>query len=195
MCSPSVFAKSLPLVVSHIRDRVVQNGLFPAVTSVLNPGAQAAWSPEAGFCWPALAALCPTLSSSSGTPTATLPAVLPAVLSMLVILSPLGGAIPAPPPVTFTLAVVLTLSLRGLVFASLGLRSRTKRSNSLILLFKASFSRFTVSNSCRWNAVSSYLEVTDIMLGDIVSVGPEPGVACACDGACEDAPVADRKWK
>jgi hypothetical protein len=54
---------------------------------------------------------------------------------------------PAPPPVTFTLAVVLTLSLRGLLLASLALRSRTKRSNSLILCFKTSFSRFTVSNS------------------------------------------------
>ena len=102
---------------------------------------------------------------------------------------------PTPAPGTLTLAAVLTLSLRGLVFASLALRSRTKRSNSLIFRFKASFSRFTVSNSWRWNAVSSYLDVTDIMLGDIISVEPEPGVACAYDGACEDAPVADRKWK
>lgn len=102
---------------------------------------------------------------------------------------------PAPPPVTFTLAVVLTLSLRGLVLASLARRSRTRRSNSLILCFKASFSRFTVSNSWRWNAVSSYLDVTGIMLGDRISVEPEPGVACGCDRPCEDAPVADRKWK
>lgn len=161
----------------------------------LTPDAQAAWSPEAWFCWPAEAALSPTRSSSSGTPTATLPAVLPAVLIMLVTLSLLGGAMPAPPPLTLTLAVVLTLSLRGLVLASLALRSRTKRSNSLILLFKASFSRFTVSNSCRWNAVSSYLDVTDIMLGDIISVEPEPGVACVWDGACDDVPVPDRRWK
>lgn len=117
------------------------------------------------------------------------------MLSILVTLSLLGGAIPAPPPVTLTLAAVLTLSLRGLVLASLALRSRTWRSSSLILLFRASFSRFTVSSSWRWNAVSSYLDVTDIILGDIISVEPEPGVACACEGACEDAPVAERMWK
>lgn len=143
---------------------------------------------------PALAALSPTFTSSSGTPTATLD-ILPVVLNILTTLSFLGRAILAPVDAIFTLAVVLALSLRGRVLASLALLSRTIRSSSRIRRFSASFSRFTLSSSCLWNAVSSYRDVAGIMDGDITSLAPGVGVAEGSEVGPPDATGGERRVK
>lgn len=143
---------------------------------------------------PALAALSPTFTSSSGTPTATLD-ILPAVLNILTTLSFLGRAILAPVAAIFTLAVVLALSLRGRVLASLALLSRTIRSSSRMRRFSASFSRFTLSSSCLWKAVSSYRDVAGIIDGDITSLAPGVGVAEGIEVGPPDATCGDRRVK
>lgn len=61
------------------------------------------------------------------------------------------------------LAVVETLSLL-VRLASLGLLDDNVLSSSLIRRFNASFSLLTASNSCRWNAVSSYLPVVGTLV-------------------------------
>jgi hypothetical protein len=95
----------------------------------------------------------------------------------------------------FTLVAVLALSLLGREPASLALLSLTKRSSSLIRRLSASFSRFTASSSCRWNAVSSNRDVPGINEGDMTSVLPLPGVPC--EGMKVGPPVAggDRRGK
>lgn len=120
------------------------------------------------------------------------------VLNTLVIRSPpLGRAIPAPGLVvdTFTLAAVLALSLLGRVLASLALLSLTMRSSSLTRRLSASFSRFTESSSSRCKAVSSYRDVAGNIEGDMTSVLPLPGVACAVEEAGPPVPGGERRLK
>ncbi|TKW50071.1 hypothetical protein CTA1_4650 [Colletotrichum tanaceti] len=129
---------------------------------------------------PKLAALSPTCSSSSGTPTATLLATLIVVRDRS--RSPPGRrapAMPAPPVVTPTPATVPVAAAAAAALPALSLPrllSRTSFSRSRILCFSASFSLLTFSNSWRCSAVSSYLDVVGMRPGDSCDSLPPPGV-------------------
>ena len=118
---------------------------------------------------PELAALSPTFTSSSGTPTPRLEALcaamLPRSLSALDGTLSRGPAMLAPPEgATLMLAVVLTLSLLGRL-ALLDRLSWTSLSSSRIRLLRSSFSVLAASSSLRKCCVSSYLTVAGIMPG------------------------------